>query len=115
MSIESTNRVSDPSRNLQKVTEGLSIRKEIHAGYSKKKIRKNALKFFHIKPATCSKCKRGMDRKLAKTQIQNKREDAPICIPCIMGVPRIPLPCHIIKEMEERKNHANKTKEKTQS
>lgn len=57
----------------------------------KKKMRLNALKFFRVKPATCSQCKRGMDRKTANLQIENKRENAPICIPCILGIPRRPL------------------------
>ena len=45
-----------------------------------------------LKIAKCTKCQRGMDGHLAKLQIQNKREDAPICIPCIMGIKRKPLP-----------------------
>jgi hypothetical protein len=32
-----------------------------------------------------------MDSKLAKTQKENKREDAPICIPCILGIKRKPI------------------------
>lgn len=91
MGIQETNRISDPSKNLSKLTYGISVRKEIKAGYSKQKIRKNALKYFRIKATKCSQCKRGMDNKLAKTQIKNKRENAPICIPCIMGIPRKPL------------------------
>lgn len=48
---------------------------------------KNALK----QTTACSKCKRKFDKRLADAQIANKREDAPICIPCIMGVKRKPL------------------------
>jgi len=36
----------------------------------------------------CTQCKRGMDRYLGEKQIENNRENAPICIPCIEGRPR---------------------------
>ena len=45
----------------------------------------------HWKATPCSKCTRGMDSFTAKQQIENKREDAPICIPCILGKERKPL------------------------
>lgn len=36
----------------------------------------------------CTQCKRKMSGKTGKEQIANKRENAPICVPCIMGIPR---------------------------
>lgn len=41
--------------------------------------------------AICSQCARGMDRDMAAAQIENKRENAPICMACIMGYARRPL------------------------
>lgn len=38
--------------------------------------------------AWCSKCKQPMNKKIHDEQIKNKRENAPICVACIMGVPR---------------------------
>lgn len=37
------------------------------------------------KPILCTQCKLSMDRDMAKAQIENKRENAPICMACIMG------------------------------
>lgn len=40
---------------------------------------------------TCSQCKRGMRGDIAKIQIENKRENAPICAACCFGFKRKPL------------------------
>lgn len=37
---------------------------------------------------TCTQCKQKMSNHIGKIQIENKRENAPICIPCIMGTKR---------------------------
>ena len=36
----------------------------------------------------CSQCNKRMKKSLADKQIENKRENAPICQACIMGFPR---------------------------
>ena len=36
----------------------------------------------------CTQCHRKMDKVTGDIQVENKRENAPICIPCIMGYPR---------------------------
>ena len=38
----------------------------------------------------CSQCKLGMKKPMADEQLKNKRENAPICMACIMGIPRKP-------------------------
>lgn len=35
--------------------------------------------------ATCSQCKHKMKKSTADQQIENKRENAPICVACILG------------------------------
>jgi len=40
------------------------------------------------KPILCTQCELSMDRDTAKVQIENKRENAPICMACILGKPR---------------------------
>lgn len=49
---------------------------------------KGALQKFHTKGATCSQCKKPMRPDIAKIQLENKRENAPICFACIMGYER---------------------------
>jgi hypothetical protein len=53
-------------------------------------LKKNGLKKSD-RVGICSQCNRAMSKKMADTQIENKREMAPICMACIMGVPRKPL------------------------
>ena len=38
--------------------------------------------------STCSMCKHMMSKATADLQIENKRENAPICVACILGKPR---------------------------
>lgn len=65
---------------------------EIEKSRNKKKgYKKYLIKTRQLKSATCSQCKRGMDRHIAKLQKENKRENAPICMACIAGIPRRPL------------------------
>lgn len=65
-------------------------------------------KFFFGKTETmdCSQCKRGMKASLGKQQIENKKEYAPICIPCCIGIPRRPIEKNI-----ERGKHMEKIKD----
>jgi hypothetical protein len=58
------------------------------------KRRKNFKTVFHnmINLAICSQCKRKMRKDIANAQIENKRENAPICIACILGKPRKAIP-----------------------
>lgn len=53
---------------------------------------KNSLKrkslFRKGKATPCSQCTFGMDSHMAEQQIANKRENAPICMSCILGKPR---------------------------
>ncbi len=61
----------------------------------------------------CSQCGRHMAKHMADQQIENKRENAPICMACIMGVPRKPLikvyheKFKALKREEESKKHGN--------
>ncbi len=60
----------------------------------------------------CSQCNRKFDGNIAKIQIENKRENAPICIPCIMGRPRKPFEGQkgIIKDKETIKRYKEYSK-----
>jgi hypothetical protein len=51
---------------------------------------KRNFKTFLCALVLCSQCKRGMKKTTADIQIENKRENAPICIACIMGIKRKP-------------------------
>lgn len=70
--------------------------------------------FGKIETVSCSQCKRGMKKSLADKQIQFKRENAPICIPCIQGIPRrdIELNIKASKRMEEIKQEWRQGKSK---
>lgn len=88
MSISSSNRIEN-SPKMRK----FYFEKDVKAKLDKmdKGVRKKRMGFHKLmrrKSATCTQCKRGMDTHLAKTQKQNKRENAPICIPCILGIKR---------------------------
>lgn len=58
----------------------------------------------------CSQCARGMKKSLADKQYEFKRENAPICIPCCIGIKRRPLEQNIKahKIMEEIKKEWRK-------
>jgi len=85
--VNSTGRVIDPRKAYCKAI------KEAVAKYDRKKeYKKNHPKGFRgvWKTTICSQCKRGMRKDLANLQIENKRENAPICMACIMGYKRKP-------------------------
>lgn len=79
--------------------------------YDRRKKAKSRNSFVNLLQATstCSKCERKMQKRIADIQIENKRENAPICIPCIMGnkrkekpIDRISLlPIHVKKEFRK--------------
>lgn len=50
--------------------------------------KRNSFRNLRRRYAICSQCKRPMRKSTADIQITNKRENAPICIACIMGVKR---------------------------
>ena len=67
----------------------------------------------------CTQCHRKMERRIADIQLENKRENAPICIPCIMGYKRKPItenyrsrmsPKAITEFKKYQKTHAPKYK-----
>lgn len=91
MSISNTNSIIDPNEERRHLLRHAISRRLSFLGHSKIRRRIGCAKHFHLKAAKCSKCKRGMDKYLAKMQKENKREYAPICIPCILGIPRKPL------------------------
>lgn len=76
--------------------------------------------FGNTETVHCSQCARGMKKSLADKQIQFKRNNAPICIPCIEGKPRRDIKINIAKgkHMERIKNEWRKgihKKEKRQN
>lgn len=97
MSIRATNRIIDPEKEFQKALVA-KVRE-----YDRKKRGKNKRNFENIIicVSECTKCNRKMNKVLAEQQIASKkyepsedetiqyvRDNAPICIPCIMGKPR---------------------------
>ncbi len=88
MSISSTNRIYDPRRALRHVVAFQVAEMEAE----KRKSGRRNLRWFMRPLAICSKCHRKFDAKIAKKQIANKRKNAPICIPCIMGRKRRKVP-----------------------
>lgn len=99
MGISSTNRVIRTDNRatyrdyLQAVRE-YEIKKSVKA----KRGRRYQLKVLHFNLGTCTQCGQKFDGHIASEQIKNKRENAPICIPCIMGRKRKP----VIKQNIER-------------
>ena len=57
-------------------------------GREKNGYKKHLIKQHRFKLSLCTQCNRPFDRFLAEKQIENKRENAPICIPCITGIKR---------------------------
>lgn len=83
MSINSTNHIIDPKK---------AFLRELGMAIHSYEARKYA-KHFHNWKITkclkkCSQCKGNMRSDLAKLQIENNRENAPICMACIMGYKR---------------------------
>lgn len=69
------------------------VDKQVVAYMNAKKYRKDHNSFKKVLEGVikCSKCGRGMSKRIGRLQIENKRKNAPICIPCIEGKPRRPL------------------------
>lgn len=91
MGIGATNRIENSGKAYKYQFRGAVVKKDHEMQRNARRKRIGFLKHMHYKAAKCSKCHRGMDWKIAKLQIQNKRENAPICVPCILGIPRRPL------------------------
>tara|TARA_R110000868_G_scaffold400854_1_gene675569 strand:- start:545 stop:940 length:396 start_codon:yes stop_codon:yes gene_type:complete len=116
MGINSTNRIIDPRKEARNF---ISIELE-QIERRKRAKKRNNFKFFIQPTVHCSQCDRGMRKDIAKQQIENKRENAPICIPCIIGIPRKKLtknflPKHFsketVKEFKKFKSRIKKEKE----
>jgi hypothetical protein len=103
MGTESMGRIIDPHRELMKQVDDYLKLKEW-----KKSHPRGLTKFLKkSKTVNCSQCKRKMSESFAKLQIENKRENAPICIPCCCGYKRRPL-----SEVENFTKHFSKTTKK---
>ena len=95
MSIEGTNRIIDRREIYARELSRLVSEKE----HERK--RGIAKSFIGVgkRLMRCSQCKRSFDAKIGNQQIENKRENAPICIPCIMGIPRKKL-CDVVDKQK---------------
>ena len=101
-----TNRIFDPGRErkkeLYRQLKYLELKKLRNV--RKKKI--GMSKHFHVKPAVCAKCGRGMMKDMAEIQMKNKKKIigwhgyAPICLACITGKKRRPL--SVVKKKKGR-------------
>lgn len=88
MGVSSTNRIINPGKEYARAVKDAVKKYDAR----KNKIATKTRGFRGIwNLAKCSKCQRGMRKDIADAQIENKRENAPICIPCIMGQDRAPL------------------------
>lgn len=77
----------------RKITFDQAVRKRVFQLETAAKREKNYRKVvlhIGIPLVLCSKCNQSMDGKIANTQKVNKRENAPICVACIMGFTRVP-------------------------
>ena len=93
--INSTGRVIDPIKDYC-----CAVKKAVSDYDRKKEWHKNNKRGFKgiWNLSYCSLCKKGMRKDLAKAQIENKRENAPICMACIMGYTRVEKPQHKWKD-----------------
>lgn len=81
--IGATNRVIDTRK-----MAFFELKKQVRI-YEAKKVSRSKRAFTAFKaPAICSQCKHNMRKDIADAQIENKRENAPICMSCIMGYKR---------------------------
>lgn len=84
MSAEATNRIYDPAQDFV-----YQLKYAIRDYEAKKRAAaKRKSWYLQRKPTYCSQCKKMMDKKIADLQIENKRENAPICTACICGAKR---------------------------
>lgn len=103
MTINATGRIIDPNRIYSK--KALLLVKE----YENDKLRRKKLNFVNrCSLKKCSLCSGYMRGDIAKLQIENKRENAPICMACIMGYKRKVKPKY--KKSVEFKKFINKNR-----
>ena len=107
MGVNATNRIVSPKHAIYEQVRQYEAEK-----YKKEKYNKRAgFKKYLVSTIECSQCHRKMKASIGLAQIENKRENAPICIPCIMGIPRKPLE-KIIEEREaDMKKYSPKARE----
>jgi len=85
MSIGATNRIYNDAKDIRHEIDRQLRRLEEAKDH--KRVRKyiGALRHFGTKPAVCSQCKKAMRPDIARIQVENKRENAPICFACCEG------------------------------
>ena len=82
--INSTNRIYNSRIEFKK-----KLDTQVNALLAKKNSNKHrSFRNTHIQVVDCTKCHRKMSKEFADKQIYYGKKDAPICIPCIMGIPR---------------------------
>lgn len=89
MGMNSTNRIIDPEAQFRKELRR-RVNEKLKKLYNKESLTRNRRDFHKLLKATvaCTKCKRQMSKDFADKQLFYGKKDAPICIPCIMGLPR---------------------------
>lgn len=85
MNADATNRIYDPKKSFMKELDRQVESRLQQKEHNRVNQYKGALKYFRVKPSFCTQCKKAMRPDIARKQIENKKENAPICIPCIMG------------------------------
>lgn len=85
-SVNSTGRILDFRRSYKKAVN-LAVE-----AYDRKKSARSRLSFKNrnLMLSICSQCNLRIRKDIADAQIENKIENAPICVSCIMGTPRKP-------------------------
>ena len=84
MPIYNTNRLIDPQKERLR-----AIRIGVARVENRLKLRsRKSLRFAFLKTAKCTQCGFGMRKDWADEQVRNGRENAPICLPCILGKKR---------------------------
>lgn len=88
MSISGTNRIYNSQKDIKYlIDKGVNrILNKIPHSESRKYLA--ALRHFKTRPAFCTKCDGPMRPDYARKQLENKMENAPICLPCILGYKR---------------------------
>ena len=83
MGIGATNRIINPRAII-----GQQVKEYRQAKAGKAHRKKNWVATHFGGYAICTQCKRAMRNDIAFAQEKNKRENAPICVACIMGIER---------------------------
>ena len=102
MPIGSTSTIFNDQRDSRKIMKALVRDKEAENIARSKRGISGILKRQKIGTMICSQCKRSMRKDWGEIQIANKRENAPICMACIMGYKRKPLIKVLIEARKER-------------